>query len=202
MKPGAAPALGRLVGVALGFAPLGVVPLELVRAAPGGGAAAPGSSEAVDPSRQEAVGRWELALRHCRLELRPPAPPTAPSADAAPRPLGCRALRLDQQLPGLLSLRLLGADSGAGGGAGQWVLAGVLEPGSQPLRCHQLRCRPQGPVRMLVSAVARSGLPLDPGTAAVLRSQLAQGRCVLEGSRLQCLVRGADGEEWRLEGQR
>ncbi len=202
LKPGAALALGRLVGAALGFAPLGFVPLEFVLAAPGRGAAPPEATEPADPSRQEAVGRWELALRHCRLELRPPATRPGTSADAAPRPLSCRALRLDQQLPGLLSLRLLGADAGAGGAAGQLVLAGVLEPGSQPLRCRQLRCRPRGAVRMLVSAVARSGLPLDPGTAAVLRSQLAQGRCVLEGRRLQCLVRGADGEEWRVEAQR
>ncbi|MFN9618646.1 MAG: hypothetical protein ACK55X_02895 [Synechococcaceae cyanobacterium] len=194
LKPGAA--------LALGLAPLGLVPLELVLADPGRAAAPPGVTEPADPSRQEPVGRWELALRQCRVELRPPATRLDPSADAAPRPLSCRALRLDQQLPGLLSLRLLGAESGAAGAAVQLVLAGVLEPGSQPLRCRQLRCRPRGPVRMLVSAVARSGLPQDPGTAAVLRSQLAQGRCVLEGRRLQCLVRGADGEEWRVEAQR
>jgi hypothetical protein len=173
--------LGRLVA-ALGFAPWGFLV----------------SVPALGAEPAESVGRWEQALRRCRLEHRPPA--AQPNLPA--EPLSCRSLRIDQQLPGLLSLRLLGADSAAGSAAGQLVFAGVLEPGSRPLRCRQLRCRPQGTVRMQVSAMARSGLPQDPGATALLRSQLAQGRCVLQGKSLRCLARGADGEEWRVEAQR
>ncbi|MEB3256535.1 MAG: hypothetical protein VKJ05_09135 [Synechococcaceae cyanobacterium] len=183
----------------MGFALLGLAALGFAPAVPGGLAGAVGAEAEV---AVEEVGRWEQPLRQCRVERRAPGAPPGPSPGTPQRAVACRTLRLDQQLPGLLSLRLLGGDSGAVDSPGQLVFAGVLEPGSRPLRCRQLRCRPQGAVRMQVSAMARSVLPQDPGATTLLRSQLAQGQCVLEGRRLRCLVRGADGEEWRVEGQR
>ena len=99
----------------------------------------------------------------------------------------------------------LGVDGAAHEGAlegaapGQLVFAGVLEPGSQPLVCRQLRCRPEGAVRLQVSAVARSAMPHDPAGTPLLHAQRAQGRCDLERGRLTCGVRGDDGEGWRVE---
>jgi len=165
------------LSLVLALAPAAAVP----RPAGGGG----GPERAL-----EGVGRWERPLQRCRLERRQP-----PGAAAA----GCRGLRLDQQLPGLLSLRLLGAELQRGGSPGQLVFAGVLEPGSRPLGCRQLRCRPEGPLLLQVSAMARSSIPQDPGGSALLQAQRAEGRCRLEGQKLSCRVRGDDGEDWEVE---
>ena len=140
----------------------------------------------------EAVGRWERPLRRCRLVRRQP-----PGAAAA----GCRGVRLDQQLPGLLSLRLLGAELRRAGPPGQLVFAGALEPGSRPLVCRQLRCRPEGPLLLQVSAMARSAIPLGPGGSALLQAQRAEGRCSLQGQKLACRVRGDNGEDWEVEAE-
>lgn len=92
-----------------------------------------------------------------------------------------------------------------GGGAGrersitQLVFAGVLEAGSRPLECRQLRCQPHGPIRLEVRAPARVGLTLEPDRLDLLRAQLARGRCELSGQRWSCRASGSDGEEWRVE---
>ena len=149
-------------------------------------------SAARDPGEgAEGVGRWEQPLGRCRLErLRP-----------APQRLGCRTLRVNQQLPGLLSLRFLAADAGPIKGVGQLVLAGVLEPGSQPLQCQRMRCRPAGALRLRVSAMAASGGPQKPMASSLPRSQPAQGRCELQAKRFWCQAQGADGEEWQVEAE-
>ena len=182
--------------------------------APGPAAAVPGSPAGGRQQRApervlEGVGRWERSLRRCRLERQPPGLPSpglpnperpaAGNPAAGPQRRSCRGVRLDQQLPGLLSLRLVGAELQRGAAPGQLVFAGVLEPGSQPLVCRQLRCRPEGAVRLQVSAVARSAMPHDPAGAPLLHAQRAQGRCDLERGRLTCRVRGDDGEGWRVE---
>jgi hypothetical protein len=146
-------------------------------------------SAARDPGEAaEGVGRWEQPLGRCRLERLTPAP----------QRLSCRRLRVNQQLPGLLSLRFLAADAGPGKGVGQLVFAGVLEPGSQPLQCQRLRCRPAGALRLRVSAMAANGGPEEPMASSLPRSQLAQGRCDLHPKRFWCQARGADGEEWQV----
>lgn len=150
------------------------------------GAAARDPREAV-----EGVGRWEQPLGRCRLERLGPAP----------QRLSCRTLRVNQQLPGLLSLRFLAADAGPGKGAGLLVFAGVLEPGSQPLQCQRLRCRPAGALRLRVSAMAAGGGPQEPMASPLPRSQPAQGRCDLEARRISCRARGSDGEEWQAEAE-
>ena len=121
----------------------------------------------------EGVGRWEQPLGRCRLERLGPAP----------QRLSCRTLRVNQQLPGLL------------------VFAGVLEPGSQPLQCQRLRCRPAGALRLRVSAMAAGGGPQEPMASPLPRSQPAQGRCDLQATRISCRARGSDGEEWQVEAE-
>lgn len=170
---------------------------ELV-AMPGSGSADQGPKRGL-----EGVGRWERPLRRCRLERRAPGPTpaglAAGKAPSGPERRGCRGLRLDQQLPGLLSLRLEGADLQRGGAPGQLVFAGMLEPGSRPLGCRQLRCRPEGPIELQVSALARSAVPQDSAGTALLQAQRAHGRCSLKRGHLNCQVRGDDGEEWRVD---
>lgn len=205
-------ALGLGMGLALGLA-LGLGPAAADPGNPQGGPVEARDQDAVSgggyadrgPKRGlEGVGRWERPLRRCRLERRPPGRPTPsrPAVDdglLGPERRGCRGVRLDQQLPGLLSLRLEGADLQRGAAPGQLVFAGLLEPGSRPLGCRQLRCRPEGPIQLQVSALARSAVPQDPAGSALLQAQRAQGRCSLLRGRLSCQVRGDDGEEWRVD---
>lgn len=99
-----------------------------------------------------------------------------------------------------MSVRFLEAEAAGGGSSTQLVFAGVLEAGSRPLECRQLRCQPHGPIRLEVRALARDGLTLEPDRLDLLRAQLARGRCELSGQRWSCRASGSDGEEWGVEG--
>lgn len=183
----------RLRGLALALLPLVALPLAA------GVAAEAGANE---PAR-EPFGRWERSLRQCRLERR--AGGGAGSADPGANPLvrqqGCRAVRLDQQDPGLLSVRFLTSPAAAVAMAGQLAFAGVLEAGSRPMQCRELRCRPRWPIRLRVSAVALSGLAEEAGGSPLPQGRLAQGSCELSARSLRCTASGSDGEEWTAVGQ-
>ncbi len=151
----------------------------------------------------EPYGRWERNLRRCRLELRGGSGDDNAGADPnfAIRRQGCRAVRLVQLERGLLSVRFVAEAAAPGAVAGQLAFAGLLEGGSRPMQCHQLRCRPLLPVRLRVSAVSLSGLMEAGNPSPLQQGRLARGSCELNARRLRCVALGSDGEKWIAEGQ-
>jgi hypothetical protein len=164
--------------------------LGLLGLLPPGSAAPEGSGLALDE-----MGRWEGELGFCRMERR--APPGKP--EGALQRLECRRLRIDQQVPGLLSVRFLEAEPPGARPAVLLVFAGVLQAESRPMDCPQLRCRPHWPIHLEVRVLAHRGLDPGPLRSNLLAAQLGRGRCDLASRRFSCRARGADGEEWLVE---
>ncbi|MFM7313570.1 MAG: hypothetical protein ACKO0M_10455 [Cyanobium sp.] len=136
---------------------------------------------------QEEFGRWERRSERCVLRL----PGTTPA-----RPLACHGLRLDQQLPGLLSIRFLPAVANDTAAARQLVFAGVLLPGSRPMRCRDGDCTPELPLALQVSAIATSlagGLELP-------QARVVQGTCRLQQREATCEVVDREGNRWQASG--
>ena len=140
------------------------------------------------PPPEDDFGRWEQRLLHCRIQLQEPGRQETHS---------CASLRLDQQLAGLLSLRFLQDQRGAGTAAARLVLAGVLQPESRPMRCRDGACSPQLPLRLQVSAIARSGL----NALELPQARVARGSCRLEGRRALCEASDSEGSRWRIEAR-
>jgi hypothetical protein len=145
----------------------------------------------------EPFGRWERTLRRCRLERR-----DATRADKNSMRLqhSCRAVRLDQQQRGMLSVRFLSTAAGPAGLGIQLAFAGLQEAGDRPMDCDQLRCRPHWPIRLQVSAVSFTGLIEPAGPSPLQQGRLARGSCELSARRMRCIARGSNGEEWIAEG--
>ena len=142
--------------------------------------------------RPEDFGRWQTSPGHCQLVR---------SSDQAPRHLQrtCRSVRLEQQLPGLLSLRLIEAGSDSRLVGQQLTLAGILKPGSRPMTCRDGRCQPHWPLVMQVSALAERGFNLQQNPSHLPQAVLAQGTCRLNGEGFRCEVEGSDGLKWQAE---
>jgi hypothetical protein len=140
----------------------------------------------------EDFGRWLTNPSHCQLVR---------TSDQAPRQLQrrCRRVRLEQQLPGLLSLRLIEAGSDGRQVGQQLTLAGILKPGSRPMACRDGRCQPQWPLAMQVSALAERGFNLQQNPSHLPQAVLAQGTCRLDGEGFRCEVEGSDGLKWLAE---
>lgn len=142
----------------------------------------------------EDFGRWETRLRRCRMvALVEGAPPVVPKP--------CQVLRLDQQLPGLLSVRFLPAGSEARLTKADLVFAGVLEQGGTPMRCRQGRCEPRWPIRLLVSAVAPGAI--EPGSSphGIPLARIARGQCLLVRRSVVCQAGEPGGHRWEASGR-
>lgn len=150
--------------------------------------AAPPQAEWSQP--EEDFGRWERNTQQCEIQLQE-------QPGAAPERLDCRSVRLDQQLAGLLSIRFLPASQGQGTPARQLLFAGVLLPGSQPMRCRNRRCEPQWPIRVQLNALATSNVR----TLGLPQTRVVQGSCSLEKSRLLCTARDLEGRRWMAKGR-
>lgn len=165
------------------------------------------------PSEEDLdFGRWEATVTRCRLGITPAGskpkpvrqPAAAPSGAALLRPGGeepedCRTVRLDQQAAGLLTLRFIASGAGSRFASRQLTFAGVLEPGSVPMRCDEGRCEPQGILRVRISAVAQSGFDARGLALGLPQASLARGSCLVEGKSLRCQAEGGLGERWRAE---
>ncbi|MEB3331490.1 MAG: hypothetical protein VKI83_03225 [Synechococcaceae cyanobacterium] len=142
-----------------------------------------------EPASASDFGRWEMPISNCQLARQG-------DAVAAIGPQRCLRVRLDQQLPGLLSIRFMAPAAAARPTEAQLVFAGVLEPGSPAMRCRDGACAPRGTMRLQVSAVAETGLN-PQGT--LLQAQLARGQCLWEEGRLRCEASAPNGASWRAE---
>lgn len=160
---------------------------RLPAAKPRPAAEAPGNTPGND-----GFGRWDMPISACQL--------TRQSGDAATGPpLRCQRVRLDQQLPGLLSIRFITPASAQAPTDLQMVFAGVLQPGSAAMQCHDGSCEPRGAMRLQVSAVAETGFQ-PQGT--LLQAQLARGRCLWQERHLRCEAASPNGARWWAEASR
>ncbi len=214
-----APESPLIAGLLLATLPLAPLPLAPLALAPLRAAPLSADTIAADTIAAEPYGRWERDLRRCRLERRGGGDGGRSGAGPASRVLrqGCRGVRVDQQGEGLLSVRFLAGGSAAEGAvASQLSFAGVMESGSRPMRCQQLRCQPDWPIRLRVSAVAVSAVAVSAvavsplhdsavresrGAPPLRQGQLARGQCQLSARVLRCRARSSDGEEWIAEGR-
>ncbi len=149
------------------------------------------------PDRREDFGRWQTTPSHCLLVRTL----LARTASSPPSRLGrgCRSVRLDQQLPGLLSLRFSEAGPEARLSDQVLTLAGVLKPGSRAMDCRDGRCQPRWPLTLRVSAVAERGFSPEQNPSQLPQARLAQGDCHLDAAGARCLVNDNDGLAWQVE---
>jgi len=155
------------------------------------GLLAPARSQGL--SGPEDFGRWQSRPSHCRLRQ------TSSSAGARPATRDCRSVRIDQQLPGLLSLRFSEASADGPLGSPQLTLAGVLQPGSRAMNCRDGRCQPQWPLTLQVSALAARGLGARADLSQLPQARLAQGICHLNAQGVRCQAEDSDGLLWQVE---
>ncbi len=137
-------------------------------------------------------GRWQASPGHCLLQR---------STTTAPSRLRriCHSARLEQQLPGLLSLRLSEAGTDSNLASPQLTLAGVLKPGSRAMECRDGRCHPRWPVLLQVSAMAERGFGPQPGLSQLPLARLAHGDCRLDAEGARCQVDDNDGLQWQVD---
>ena len=128
---------------------------------------------------EDDFGRWERSSAACEIQEFSPE-------DRLLLETACRGVRLDQQGPGQLSIRLLPAADGSTATRRQLILAGVLIPGSQPMRCRDTRCQPQWPLRVQISALASLGLDRGGWPTTLPRARLVQGDCQIDEEGLAC----------------
>jgi hypothetical protein len=144
----------------------------------------------------EGFGRWDTTLRECTLlhglvEL---------PLQAHRQP--CQRLRLEQNMEGLLSVRLIQPSAHQRFGSQNLIFGGVLAEGQQTMRCDANgECQPRWPIHLEVATVA-SNLINGQGVAPTLpMAQLARGRCRLERRTLQCQARDQNGQFWEAKGR-
>lgn len=160
-------------------------------AAPGGGQAPQrgiGRVSTEEPRAQpeDDFGRWERSAQQCEIQIEE-------QPESPPERLPCSGVRLDQQLAGLLSIRFLPAGQERSVPSHQLLFAGVLRPGSQPMRCRDSRCEPSWPVRVQLSALATTNVR----TLGLPQARVVQGSCSLESARVICTARDREGGRWQ-----
>ena len=143
-------------------------------------------------------GRWEIRLKGCSLgqgQMGQLPPLREQGQD-------CVRLRLEQNMEGLLSVRLITTSANQLFGSRSLVFAGVLAPGQKPMRCGaDGECKPQWPIRLDVAAVA-TNVELDGSPAPTLpRALLAKGTCLLERHRLKCEASDSSGQMWEAQAR-
>jgi len=162
----------------------------------------PASPQAVAPAKEssqgspqlpeEDFGRWEKPTNHCLIrQLNRESLPLLES--------GCRSVRLEQQGPGQLSIRLLPATTTTGAAPRrQLILAGVLTPGSLPMRCRDTRCEPRWPLRVQLSALGSVDIDRGDLPTGLPRAWLVRGDCQLDSAGLSCQA-SEEEQRWTVE---
>jgi hypothetical protein len=125
--------------------------------------------------------------------------------------LGCEIVRLDQQLPGLLSVRFFSRGQGPGPSKRLLIFAGILERGSSAMACRAGSCRWASPMRLRVSALAELGLSQLPiskldlselglselaVTSSLPTTRLVQGSCQIQPQRIRCQAQQEGEGAW------
>ena len=139
----------------------------------------------------EGFGRWDTRLRDCALVHGLVELPLQAQRQS------CQRLRLEQNMEGLLSVRLIQPSAQQRFGSQTLLFAGLLAEGRQSMRCKATgECQPRWPIRLEVATVA-SNLVNGQGVVPTLpRAQLASGSCLLERRTLHCQARDKSGRFW------
>ena len=133
-------------------------------------------------SHAEGVGRWESKLEACVLLQGLVDWPLQAQRQS------CGRLRLEQNLEGLLTVRLITPSGSQRFGSQNLVFGGTLAPGQRPMRLE-------------VSTVA-TNLALEESLAPTIPlARLAKGSCLLERQALQCQARDQDGQVWEAKAR-
>jgi hypothetical protein len=127
------------------------------------------------------------------------ARPLLPQPVLAELELPCQSIRLDQLLPGLLTIRFLPALRGAAQPATQLAFTGVLAASSPPLGCRDGACDPRGDLELRVSAVAISALDPQGLPVSLPQAFLARGSCSVAARQVICRAWVAAERRWRAE---
>ncbi len=145
----------------------------------------------------EGFGRWTTKLRHCTLAHGLVEWPLQAQRQT------CQRLRLEQNMEGLLSVRLIQPSAHQRFGSQTLVFGGVLAGGQKTMRCNANgECQPRWPIRLEVATVA-SNLVNGQGVGPTLpMAQLARGSCLMERRTLQCEARDQTGQFWEAKAQR
>jgi hypothetical protein len=150
------------------------------------------TSQNSPPPPEEDFGRWERRTSHC--EIRQLSRESLPLLES-----GCRSARLEQQGPGQLSIRLLPAITPPGAAPRrQIILAGVLTPGSLPMRCRDTRCEPQWPLRVQLSALGSVDIDRGDLPTGLPRAWLVRGDCLLDSAGMSCQASETE-QRWTVE---
>ncbi|MEB3362467.1 MAG: hypothetical protein VKI42_10135 [Synechococcaceae cyanobacterium] len=110
--------------------------------------------------------------------------------------LACEAVRLDQQLPGLLSVRFFSRGQGPGPSKRLLMFAGILEQGSPAMACRDGSCGWSSPMRSRVSVLADLGLSELGAASSLPTTRLVQGSCLLQGKRIRCQAQMEGEGSW------
>lgn len=149
-------------------------------------------------------GRWEREVRRCQLGMGPGGavlpervvPSGRGLSPARVASLGCETVRLDQQLPGLLSVRFFSRGQGPGPSKRLLMFAGILERGSPSMACRAGSCGWSSPMRLRVSALAELGLSELGGTTSLPTTRLVQGNCQIQPQRIRCQAQMEGEGSW------
>ena len=149
-------------------------------------------------------GRWEKEVRRCQLGMGPGGavlpervvPSGRGLSPARVASLGCETVRLDQQLPGLLSVRFFSRGQGPGPSKRLLMFAGILERGSPSMACRAGSCGWSSPMRLRVSALAELGLSELGGTTSLPTTRLVQGNCQIQPQRIRCQAQMEGEGSW------
>lgn len=144
----------------------------------------------------EGFGRWDTKLRHCTLLHGLVGLPLQAQRQ------NCQRLRLEQNMEGLLSVRLIQPSAHQRFGNQTLIFAGMLAEGRQTMRCNASgECQPRWPIRLEVTTVA-SNLVNSQGVVPTLpMAQLARGTCLLERHTLQCKASDQSGHFWEAKAR-
>lgn len=146
--------------------------------------------------RGEGFGRWNTQLRDCTLLHGLVELPLQAQRQT------CQRLRLEQNMEGLLSVRLIQPSAQQRFGSQSLIFGGMLAEGQQTMRCKAGGdCQPRWPIRLEVATVASSLVGPQGGAPTLPVAQLAKGRCLLERRTLQCQARDQNGRFWEATAQ-
>jgi len=144
----------------------------------------------------EAFGRWESKLQDCVLVHGLVGLPLQAQRQS------CGRLRLEQNLEGLLTVRLITPSGGQRFGSQNLVFGGALGPGQKPMRCSPYgHCKPRWPIRLEVATVATSLAREESLAPTIPLARLAKGSCLLERRSLQCQARDQEGQFWEAKAR-
>jgi hypothetical protein len=150
----------------------------------------------VPPGHAEAFGRWESKLQDCVLLQGLVGLPLQAQRQS------CGRLRLEQNLEGLLTVRLITPSGSQRFGSQNLVFGGALAPGQRPMRCSKDgQCKPRWPIRLEVATVATSLAWEDSLAPTIPLARMAKGSCLLERKSLQCQARDQDGQFWEAKAR-